>query len=441
MKKILAVLLAVTMLLACAAATAEEPAAAEAPAQSPAQTVYAQLSIDPEVAKSVTAQYGIKEAAPGFADALIAVLNALGVKAVSADGGMQVDLDLNGTGVLSVGGTSSDDGLVIGSSLFPNFLITASQETLTGMLQQYMPAAAGQGGADMTALAASVSAYFQKFFEACTAAVTPGTPEQTEFDVDGVMFDTLTPMAVDSMAIAEAAKTLFSDLLKDEAFLGMMQSVPGFDPDAALKSLDEALSEEHVPDVRVDVYSNSDGSPAVYAVSETTYRGAEEPACRVTVLSPGDGTGAVSVQMFEPGVIVTVDYAATGFMAAYISENEYFAFRAETEGNDTLRLEAYVTETEKPLLSLKITSSAEGQLTLSLDPEGKSAVTLEDLMGGNAAEASAGLTQDIMANLGTLMTNAAGAVPEFSTLMTVLTAPQVETPTEAPEAGEEEPAA
>ena len=117
MKKILAVLLAVTMLLACAAAAAEEPAAAEAPAQSPAQTVYAQLSIDPEVAKSVTAQYGIKEAAPGFADALIAVLNALGVKAVSADGGMQVDLDLNGTGVLSVGGTSSDDGLVIGSSL------------------------------------------------------------------------------------------------------------------------------------------------------------------------------------------------------------------------------------------------------------------------------------------------------------------------------------
>ena len=42
--------------------------------------------------------------------------------------------------------------------------------------------------------------------------------------------------------------------LTDEAVKGMLASIPNFNAEEILKSLDEAMTEEHIPDVKVDVY-------------------------------------------------------------------------------------------------------------------------------------------------------------------------------------------
>ena len=450
MKRLLALFLAV-MMLACVPALAEEPAAAaqaEEPAASAARTVYAQLSIDRDAARSVMAQSGMPEERISAMDPVLAVLSALGIRVTGADRGVQMDLDLKGTDILSLGGTVAEDGLLIGSTLFPDYLITVSAEALTGMMRQYLPmmpaVGNGEGGADMTALAAQFSVYVRKYTEACAAAVTAGTPEKVDFDVEGCAFDTLTPMNVDTAAIAEATKALLSDLLQDGTVSGMLQSVPGFRAEERLKAAEEALSEENIPDVTADVYTSSEAAGSFYAVFEAAAKGAEDPACRAAVLSPGDGTGTVGIQVFESGVNISAAYSPDGVFMAYISEQAYYALSFGLEDADTLRMEAYITDTEKPLAVLTVTSSGEGKRTLSLDPEGKTMVKPEDLTGGQSSEVSAGLTQEIMTNLSALMMKAAGAVPEFGSLMTTLSAPQesgekTETQEQAPEPAEADP--
>ena len=441
MKKILALVLIFMMVTAWLPAWAEEPAGAvpeETPAPSAAQTVCIRLFADRDAARGVMARYGVPEERISNADRILAVFSALGVKVTGADGGVQIDLDLNGTGILSLGATTAGDDLVFGSTLFPNYLVTVSRETLTDLMEQYMPVnAAGADDADMTALTAAVSGYLGKYAEACMAAVTPGTPEQTGFDVGGCDFDTLTPMTVDAMAIAGATKTLAADLLKDEAVLDLMKSVPDFHPDEVLKAVDEAMTEERIPEVTAEVYTSSAEPRSLYAVAEATRKGAGDPACLFTLLNPGDGSADIMLRMFETGSSLNLAYSENGFSAAYITEDEYYGFTAETEDDGTVRAEVYVTDPEKPLAGMTVTVSGEGTRTLSLDPDGKTRVKLEDLAGADSAEASAGLMQDITAGLGTLMTNAAGAVPEFGSLISAIMTPQGTAPEDLPEAAEE----
>ena len=452
MKRLLSLFLSV-MMLACVPALAEEPAAAaqaEPPAASAVQTVCAQLSIDRDAARSVMEKSGMPEERISAVDPVLAVLSALGIRVTGADRGIQIDLDLKGTDILSLGAKKSENGLLIGSTLFPDYLITVSEETLAGMMRQYLPmmpaGGSGEGGADMKALAASLLVYVRKYTEACTAAVTAGSPEKVDFDVEGCAFDTLTSMNVDTAAIADATKTLISDLLNDRVVSGMLQSVPGFRAEERLKAAEEALSEEKVPDVTVNVYTSSEVSGSFYAVSEVTAKGAEDAAFRAAALSPGDGTGTIGIQVFEAGINISAAYFPDGIFISYISEQEYYALSIRLEDDSTVRMEAYITDTEKPLAVLTVTSSEGGERTLSLDPEGKTLVKPEDLTGGQSAESSAGLTQEIMTNLGTLMMKAAGAVPEFGSLMTMLSGPQKDggqtiTQEQAPEAAEADPSA
>ena len=420
MKKILALLLAAMMVLACLPVPAEEAAAGtllDASAPSAPHVTDIQLSVDRDVAKSVMAHYGMPEEQIGVMEPLLAVLSALGVRVTEADGGLQIDLDLNGTNVLSLGGMETEDGLTIGSTLFPNHLITVSGETVTELIRKHFPP---EGGADLTNVTAAVAVHAQKYTDAIAASIVPGTPEPAEFDVGGCEFDLLTPIRVDAGAIAGAVKGLITELLKDETVLGTLQGKPDFNPEDTLKKMDELLSEERIPDVTAELYTGSDGGPAFYFVSEATRKGEEDPAFRLTALNPEDGTAEIRLQAFESGASIGLSYDPNGLYADYITEEEYFALKAEVADDGRASLELYVTETETPLLSLTFTESAEGERTLSLDPEGKTVVRAEDLTGEQPAEASATLLQDIMANLGPLMTNAAEAVPEFAGLMTLL---------------------
>ena len=169
MRKCISFLVAVMMMLICLPAIAEEPAVVTAQIPAAAATYQVKLSADKETAKNVLPLFGLSESQTGMIDPIVDLINALAVDVIIADGGVQVDLSLNGGSALSLGGTATEDGLVIASSLFPNYILTFSQESLQGMIQQYVPMAAGgkgeAGGMDMNAMGEAVWKYFYEFMQ------------------------------------------------------------------------------------------------------------------------------------------------------------------------------------------------------------------------------------------------------------------------------------
>lgn len=396
MKKMLALLLAAVMALAGVSAAAEEPAA-------PAQGVYLKVTVDSEAAKNLLPAFGVPEEQTAQIDPILAVVNALGIELISDTAGIQADLDLNGTKIISLGGAVDEKGITVAGSLFPNHLLTLSWDTLTEMMKQYMPAATGEEsaeggeGTDFTAAFASLGEYVTEFSGTVAGATTPGEPETGSFEFDGLTFDTKTPQNVDVKAMAEAAKTLMEKMLKDPAMQGMLQNTPGFDPDEALKGFEEAMAEENLPDVTVDVYTNSDGSEQYYAVSEATYKGAEAPSYRYIQLYKGSGIGTFGFHAFDMGLIIGAEYAPDGFRADFTMGGEMqFALDVKTGGEALFSADVFIMDMEKPALNIRMTASEAPARSLSLDAEGKTVLPFENLMGENAGEAFQSLQEDFM---------------------------------------------
>ena len=423
MKKWISILMAVIMMLTCLPAIAEEPAAAAVQAPAAAATYQVKLSADKETAKNVLPLFGLSESQTGMIDPIVDLINALAINVTSADGGIQIDLSLNGTEALSVGGTATEEGLVIASSLFPNYLLTLSQESLQGMMQQYLPAAAGgeggAGGMDMSAMGEAVGKYIAEFMETFGTAVKPGETEQGTYEFEGITFNLRTPMDVDEAALAEATKKLVSDLLHDETITGMLASVPNFNPEETLKSVEEMLSGEHLPEVAVEVYSDSENKERYYTVSEATYKEADSPAYRFTMLNRGAAGVKTDFRDLSSGTTFGMDYSPAGMFMYFDQGGMYYAVRVGTGENGEAVIELFAVEKEKPLLTLSIAYIPEGERTLSLDTEGKTVLAIEEMQGESGQQAMAGLTQEAQTNVAQLM-----ALPEVSGLMSILMQPQ-----------------
>ena len=423
MNKCISILMAVIMMLTCLPAIAEEPAAVAAQAPAAAATYQVKLSVDKEAAKNVLPLFGLTEGQTGLIDPVADLINALAINVISADGGIQIDLSLNGQEALSVGGAATEEGVVIASSLFPSYLLTLSRKSLQGMMQQYVPlAAGGEGGAgsmDMGALGETVGKYLAEFMETFGTAVKPGETEQGTFEFEGITFDYRTPMDVDEAALAEATKKLVSDLLNDETVTGMLASVPNFNPEEALKSVEEMLSEEHLPEVAVEVYSDTENEGMFYTVSEATYREADSPAYRFTMLNRGDAGIKTDFRDLSSGMTFGMEYSPAGLFMYIDQGGMYYAVRVGTGENGEAVIELFAVEKEKPLLTLTIAYIPEGERTLSLDTEGKTVLAFEEMQGESGQQAMAGLTQEAQTNLAQLM-----ALPEVSGLMAILMQPQ-----------------
>lgn len=426
MKKMIALILAAVMMLACLPAVAEESAPA-------ATTVNISIAVEKEELKSALSNVAASETFASV-EPVLDLLNALTIKAVIAQG-VQIDLNVGETTALSLGGAATEDGLVIGSSLIPSYLVSIPAEQLQGMLQQFMPAAGAgaEGGApagmDMSAIGESIGKYAAEFTAAFQTAVVPGEAEFGSWEFEGYTFDVKTPHEVDEMALAEAVKKLVNGLLTDEAVKGMLASIPNFNAEEILKSLDEAMTEEHIPDVKVDVYGmNKEDANAVYTVSEATYKGEETPAYTFTMLSAGADGMKMTVHVAQSGVDFVYTMVEGSMQLDVIQGEAYIGFNLIT-GTEGFTL-AVLSAPDKAALILQVGIEQGGEITLPLDPEGKTVLTLADLQGGNASEAMQGLSTEAMISFSSLM-----QIPEVAQLMAAMTpkAPTEETTVETTE--------
>ena len=430
MKKLFALLLALLLALTSTSAFAT--------------TVCTRLTVDREQAKALFSGFGVPEAQLATMDPILSLVNALGVRVTTAKDGAQVDLDLNGADALSVGWALDDAGVSIVSTLFPNYYLTLSKETIAQMMEQMaqnMPGAGGEGGSggfDMAAMQEVFGGYYQKWMEACMAAGIPGEPVEMQYEYENYVFDTMVPVTVDMEAITAATSELLEELLADPVAMSMLQGLAQgmaqnsgipFDPETFEADLVAGFAEwmAHFPDeVNAEVYTNAnDESGMFYMYSEAYYEGEELPFFTAYMLYEDaknmDMGFAMDITDDETGesVLMTAGFAMkdTDMKMYFDMGGIYYGLNMSlNDGNMTF--DVFFMNDKAPLMTVTVEITEGGDRTLPVDAEGKTALALEDVMQDANSEAAQGLYGDIQTNgLGALLGIVMQQVPELGSLM------------------------
>lgn len=417
-QKLAAVILALVMALGCAAASA--------------QTVQASIAIDSDAAAQLV------PALSGEAEntkTILELISALGYRVTTAEDGAQVDLELNGKDLLSLGIVSGGSETVLVSTLFPSYALkldAAALEQLTantpfgGFTSMFGGTADGSesGTAAAFTLPESAQEYLSTFMESVMGSVTTGEAETGEFEVDGVKFDTMVPVTVDSQATAEAGRTLADRLLNDESVVASVQSwaekfgASEFSADSLRDGLNEFFG--HFPDaVTAESYSAGDGSGAFCVTGRAARDGEEEPISSYTILFRDGTNGTITFRMTEPAMDVKLEIAENSFRVEMTMDGSTKALEASWKTGETtteVRAALYM-DSDKPVISVEVTVAEGGERTLVTDTEGKTLLSMAELSNSEST-AVKGLLVEISAGLFKLLPSLMQEVPGISTLVT-----------------------
>ena len=425
--KLLAAILALTMILTCVTASAG--------------TVEVRVAVDREAAPNLLAGFGVPEEQLAMVNPVLSLLNALGVRVITAEDGVQIDLDLNGEPALSLGYAADEQQISLVSTLFPNHVLNMQQETLGTMMETFMsnmPAmgamgAMGAGNAEegaMSIMPASLITYLSSFTQTCSEAAVPGEPVKGDYQFDGNSFDTMVPVTVDVPKIKEAFHSMTEEMLKDEAVVASIQSyaqMAGMDLDPEQLKTALAEFEAHFPEtVTAEYYQNGEDSASFYLTGRAIREGKEEPSYEYSMLRKDEKNNTMTFLDHEQGIIAGLILTEGGIRAEYKQGEMNFIldFTMEEGEPAVYRCDLFFMDTDKPLISVAVTVSADGVRTLAMDGEGKTALALEDLMGGTS-DAASGLLSDFMMNgFSPLMSKLSEAAPEAAQLITTLMTPQ-----------------
>lgn len=430
MKKLTALILALLLTLSCVSAFA--------------QTVSVRLNVDSEQVRTLLSGFGLPEAQLGIADPVLSLVNALGVRVTTVEDGAQVDLDLNGEDALSLGWASDGDGFGVVSTLFPNYYLTVSNDTISGMMEQMaqnMPGAGGEGGAggfDMAAMQSVFGGYCQKWMEACGAAGRPGEPVAVEYEYGNHVFDTMVPVTVDMEAITAATNELLDSLLADPAAMAMLQGMAqgmaqnsgaAFDPESFEADFKAGFADwmAHFPDeVKAEVYTNAGDESGMFFMNAESFReGEANPFFTAFMLYENaqnmDMGFTMAVEDDETGETATMSAGFamkdTDMKMSFEMGGMYYGLNMHIDGSD-MTFDVFFMNAESPLLSVALEITDGGERTLPVDAEGKETIAAEAIMADANGEAVQGLYGDVMANgLGALMDVVMRQAPETAALM------------------------
>jgi hypothetical protein len=408
MKKIFVMILTLMIAMLCISASAN--------------TVYTKVAVDPDVAAELLSSTGMPNDQIALINPIVSLVNALGVNVTTVNDGAQIDLDLNGTDALSLGLATTDENLVIASTLFPNFIVTMNQATLGELLSSMPVAGAGANGMDSNAMMEVFGKYITPWMEACVSAGIPGEPVKGEYEFEGYTFDTMVPVTVDIPAITEATKTQMKNLMADPAAIAMLKSMAqssgaAVDEASFEKGIMDAFEEwiAHFPSTASSAfYSNSDGSESFYMTAEATR----------------EKDGAFTAYMlFEDQTHMSMGYqdgtATTGAfvmadtdMSMYFQMGEMYIGLSLSIPENLISASLFINNPIAPLLNVYVVLAEGGERTLSMDIKDKTVLPVEDIMNDASGKAAQGLLGDIMGSgMNALMETVNTETPDFFELM------------------------
>ncbi len=417
MKKRTVLILGLVLALICASAAA--------------QTVFTKISVDRGQAGQLISGLGIPEEQMTMIDPVLSLVNALGVRVLTVDDGGQVDLSLNDADVLSLGWTLGETGVSAASTLFPNYYLTITYDTIGQMMEkmaQNMPAAGGEGGFDPAAMQA-LFGHVQKWMNACMAAGQPGEPSAVKFERENHVFDTMTPVTVDMAVIMAATGELLEDLFADPAAMavirGMAQSSPAYNPDSFTADFRAGFEEwmAHFPDrVDVEFYTVAGDDSGVFYMDARSFREGETAPffsafmffenpqnmkMEMTMPISDDGNGNITE--------MTAGFAIEGTdMKSFFRMGEMYCGLDMHMRDNGLTFDVFLMNADAALLTADVEITDAGERSLSMDSSGRTVLAVEKLMDAEDASALNDLMEDIQTNgLGGLMAAVMQQVPEL----------------------------
>ena len=435
MKKLLAMMLALVLALSCTLSLAE----ADDAAALPALTVTGKYTVDREVLAAALTAFGADENAAALADAVAAVLNALGERLIVADNGVEIAVSLKDTDLITLVGEMTDDGISLGSSLLPSHVLTVSGKTLGGILQSaFEETGNALAGLDFSALGEAVSGHADTFINSCVNAVSYGEPESGDYVLDGISYNMMVPMNVDLEAIINALNTFIADITADENIQAALKQLEekGFN---ITSGDNEPLSTENLPKLDFEAYMTVDEEGNTTGATDVVFKvyppESEEVATMGDVFVDDEHVRVI-VQIFDTEnadatpVNVLYETSAIGEghqhrMEFYIGEM-YFGFVCTVTNDDVITVDSdvYVLDSEKPLLCEKVVIAQGGERTVALNDGSKEVVAVEDLLEGENAESlrSTLMMEALFSGIGGIVAGASEAMPEeVGALMSLFT--------------------
>ena len=437
MKKMLAVLLALMLALSCTLAMAETAATPAAPAFN-GLTIESEYNVDRDTLKNVLTQMGTDESILTIIDTLAAIVDQSGEKMIVSNEGLQAELIMKGKSLLNFVTLVGQSDLTMATNLVPNYALSISFEEIGEMIssaiEEQSEAMEGLEGLDIEGLQLAVMTYLNDFITTCgTDAVIYGTPEQGDFVMDGVSYNTKMPMEISLPVILDAYKELADGLQNDETVqtalvqLALMGVNIDFEGTESLDEVDPA----ELPVVKVEIYlnMNENGEQSdptlvcvyVLPVGETT------PATTVYTTVNGNDIN-VDAQFVQDGNSTQLTFATTRDAADPFGTNSrfdirandlYFGYALVTSSNDeSIQYDgyAYLQDTEKPIVTEHGSITLEGALTLGVSDKA-TRITLSDLTGENSDKIVGDITSDLSgAAIGILM-SVYTSVPEIGALV------------------------
>lgn len=139
MKRIVAIWVACALLFCCVCAGAEDQAVTDQREGSGGWRLSNDMSVDPFLFQTLLKRLCPSRLLRHRAEKVGALLNAIEPSLTVAGDGIQLDVDLNGENALSIGGTLTDEGVAVASTLFPSYVISVSTGKLMEIVSDIKP--------------------------------------------------------------------------------------------------------------------------------------------------------------------------------------------------------------------------------------------------------------------------------------------------------------
>lgn len=461
MKKLTALLMALLMAFTGVAfAEAVEPAAK-------AVTITDEIEIDIDAVMALLSGYGLNQEALEAIGKVLTVVDSVSDRLTIADNGMQYDVLMNDAVVYSLAGEANDAGIAIGSTLFPNYAITLSaetiQNTIEGLEKKVEESVDEQQVHELTdkltAAGKAIGTHVGAYVGTVVGTITAGEMETGEFDLSAegafesvdITFNTRVPFEIDEKAIIDAQNKLIDDVLQDPDVVAAFDALKDLGVEINIDDVKKNIvPAEQTPEVAMTYYCNLDeyGMPvddeAFYDFDITIPVEGEETMQAFLGILMHDAAHMdmrLTVPDLNSSLTVTVGMVANGdeqqgWSAVLNLLGNSYAIVNTADGDPAagyfmVTNKFYALDMENPVVTAYTTGVKEGERTFEITGEGKTEIALEDLYSGKAKGKVSGLLMDVMLNgMGGMIGAATEAVPEFADLLAMFSSEE-EAPAEA----------
>lgn len=339
MKRVFALWLTCALLICSVCAGAEGQSATAQAVESEGWRLSNDMTVDPVLFHALLEHLCPDPLARKEAEKVGTLLNAIEPSLTVTGNGLQLDIALNGKNALSLSGVKTEDGVVIGSSLFPSYALSVYTGKLTEIYSEITPMVVPpkSDGKDTAAEATppmdAASPQAPPDSGEATASrpelsdsddflpvgeliqfVDITEPEPVEYVVDGVSYDVKRTYSLNCDGLVGVWNTLVDWIFDNEGIKSLLEIAKEAELDISADQVKAALAADALPRLDATFYSNSATEDRLITATAASEDGGKVYGDARIQISEDDVTASIHV----PPLTLDIDFEmhrADGFQA------------------------------------------------------------------------------------------------------------------------------